>query len=88
MGDDLTGPKLKELVNNMNEGKAKEQQLIPRGASSLDLPASLMKTFYEPLFDQIEAKVEELLYAAVKKGSPVNFIFMVGGFSESPYLKN
>lgn len=25
--------------------------------------------------------------AAAKKGSPVNFVFMVGGFSESPYLK-
>jgi molecular chaperone DnaK (HSP70) len=29
-----------------------------------------------------------LLKAAEVKGSPVNFIFMVGGFSESPYLKN
>ena len=33
-------------------------------------------------------KVEELLTAAKKKGFPVNFIFMVGGFSESPYLKS
>lgn len=24
---------------------------------------------------------------AREKGAPVNFIFMVGGFSESPYLK-
>jgi hypothetical protein len=46
-----------------------------------------MRTFYEPLFLQIVNKVEELLIAAQKKGSPVNLIFMVGGFSESPYLK-
>ena len=37
---------------------------------------------------QIEDKVEELLTAAKKKGFPVNFIFMVGGFSESPFLKS
>jgi hypothetical protein len=47
-----------------------------------------MKSFFYPLFVQIEAKVDELLTAAIKKGFPVNFIFMVGGFSESPYLKN
>mmetsp|Transcript_47371 Transcript_47371/g.34668 ORF Transcript_47371/g.34668 Transcript_47371/m.34668 type:complete len:189 (+) Transcript_47371:193-759(+) len=46
-----------------------------------------MRSFFQPLFLQIEAKTEELLMAAVKKGFPVNFIFMVGGFSESPYLK-
>jgi hypothetical protein len=32
--------------------------------------------------------VDELLKAAIKKGFPVNLIFMVGGFSESPFLKN
>ena len=31
--------------------------------------------------------MKELIGAALEKGSPVNFIFMVGGFSESPYLK-
>lgn len=46
-----------------------------------------MKNFFQPLFVQIEDKVEELLRAATKKGFPVDFIFMVGGFSESPYLK-
>ena len=58
-----------------------------RGASSIDLPPSIMKGFFQPLFVQIEAKVDELLQAAVKKGFPVNFVFMVGGFSESPFLK-
>jgi hypothetical protein len=46
-----------------------------------------MKSFFEPLFNKIQAKVGELLQEAEKKGSAVNFIFMVGGFSESPYLK-
>ena len=46
-----------------------------------------MKSFFHPLFEKIEAKVAELLQDAQNTGSPVNFIFMVGGFSESPYLK-
>jgi len=46
-----------------------------------------MKSFFHPLFEKIESKVDELLQDAEKLGSPVNFIFMVGGFSESPYLK-
>ncbi len=31
--------------------------------------------------------MKELILAAESKEAPVNFIFMVGGFSESPYLK-
>lgn len=46
-----------------------------------------MKSFFHPLFEKIETKVSELLQDAENTGSPVNFIFMVGGFSESPYLK-
>jgi len=46
-----------------------------------------MISFFKPLFDQIKAKVQELINAAAQKEAPVNFIFMVGGFSESPYLK-
>jgi molecular chaperone DnaK (HSP70) len=46
-----------------------------------------MKSFFHPLFEKIEDKVSELLKDAENTGSPVNFIFMVGGFSESPYLK-
>jgi molecular chaperone DnaK (HSP70) len=47
-----------------------------------------MKSFFAPLFDNIITKVKELLGAAASKKSPVNFIFMVGGFSESPFLKS
>lgn len=33
--------------------------------------------------------MHELITAArEEKGHPVNFIFMVGGFSESPFLKS
>lgn len=46
-----------------------------------------MKSFFGPLFEKIEKKVAELLGDAEATGSPVNFIFMVGGFSESPFLK-
>lgn len=46
-----------------------------------------MSTFFEPLFDKIKGKVNELLEKAKEKKAPVNFIFMVGGFSESPFLK-
>lgn len=31
--------------------------------------------------------MSELLSAANAKDSPVDLVFMVGGFSESPYLK-
>ena len=46
-----------------------------------------MASFFSPLFDNIKQKVKELLEAAKGKKAPVNFVFMVGGFSESPYLK-
>jgi molecular chaperone DnaK (HSP70) len=46
-----------------------------------------MVSFFQPLFDNIKSKVAQLAEQAIKKGSPVNFIFMVGGFSESPFLK-
>jgi len=46
-----------------------------------------MISFFQPLFKNIKAKVAELAQLALHKNSPVNFIFMVGGFSESPYLK-
>ena len=33
-------------------------------------------------------QVEQLLKQTEEKKEKVNFIFMVGGFSESPYLKS
>ena len=46
-----------------------------------------MTSFFLPLFDNIKEKVTELISEASAKGDPVGFIFMVGGFSESPFLK-
>ena len=46
-----------------------------------------MTSFFAPLFDNIKSKVKQLAEQALAKNSPVNFIFMVGGFSESPFLK-
>ena len=87
MSEDLSGPMLKKIVAAYNTDKPKEQQLIQKGASGVELPDSLMKSFFHPLFQKIENKVSDLLTDAQNTGSPVNFIFMVGGFSESPYLK-
>ena len=61
--------------------------MTAKGASGVELPESLMKSFFHPLFEKIEAKVKDLLQDAHNLKSPVNFMFMVGGFSESPYLK-
>jgi len=47
-----------------------------------------MCSFYQPLFENIKAKVAQLIQQAEAKGEKVEFIFMVGGFSESPFLKN
>ena len=58
-----------------------------RGTSSIDLPGDLMRSFFIPLFENIKNKVVELIQHVKERGEEVNFIFMVGGFSESPYLK-
>ena len=72
------------LVINSNS----DAQLKQRGSSGVDLPMALMASFYEPLFSNIKKKVHELLESAKEKKAPVGFMFMVGGFSESPYLKS
>jgi hypothetical protein len=47
-----------------------------------------MKSFFTVLFDKIIAKMAELIQAANDKHpTGIDFVFMVGGFSESPYLK-
>ena len=96
LGEELTSQKLGEFVKAFNakaEEEAKKTGATPallkqRGASSVDLPPALMTSFFMPLFDQIKGKVGELMGEAKNKDAPVNFIFMVGGFSESPFLKS
>ena len=89
LGEDLSSDRLKDLIDQFNANyKDSNMHLKKRGASGVDIPPDLMKSFFEPLFQKITKKVQELIDDAVeKKGDPINFIFMVGGFSESPYLK-
>lgn len=99
LGEDLSSGQLKDLIDEWNNthGTLKAEkgnpyagvQLKKRGASGVDLPPQLMKSFFEPLFDKITDKVQELMSdAGDVKGEPIDFVFMVGGFSESPYLKS
>ena len=54
----------------------------------LNLRNSDLVLFLKNLFEKIKDKVKELLQQAKEKvGYSAKFIFMVGGFSESPYLK-
>lgn len=82
---------LKELIATWNETKGAEDdglKLKQRGASSIDLPPALMRSFFADLFEKITEKVKELINDAQEKSADgVDFIFMVGGFSESPFLK-
>mmetsp|Transcript_18256 Transcript_18256/g.17949 ORF Transcript_18256/g.17949 Transcript_18256/m.17949 type:complete len:474 (+) Transcript_18256:22-1443(+) len=89
LGDDLSSSRLKELIEEWNSNIPDPLiQLKKRGASGIDIPPTLMKSFFEPLFEKITEKVNELMQESVSsKGEEINFIFMVGGFSESPYLK-
>jgi molecular chaperone DnaK (HSP70) len=47
-----------------------------------------MASFFQPLFENIKNKVEQLFAQVHSKKEQVDFIFMVGGFSESPFLKS
>jgi molecular chaperone DnaK (HSP70) len=47
----------------------------------------MMVSFFQTLFENIKNKVDQLLQQVKEKGEKVDFIFMVGGFSESPFLK-
>jgi molecular chaperone DnaK (HSP70) len=87
LGEELSAGRLGELVKDYNKNHDASMHLKQRGASSIDLPASLMTSFFKPLFDKIKEKVKDLIRQAQEKAAPVDFIFMVGGFSESPFLK-
>ena len=54
----------------------------------MELPAALMASFFQTLFENIKNKVEQLIKQVESKKEKVGFIFMVGGFSESPFLKS
>jgi molecular chaperone DnaK (HSP70) len=89
LSEDLTPSKLTELTEKHNSKHPNEFHLKQRGTSCIDLPPALMISFFQPLFENIKSKVEQLLEQSENKvGYKAKFIFMVGGFSESPYLKS
>jgi hypothetical protein len=87
LGEELSAGRLGELVRDHNAKHDSTCHIKQRGASSIDLPPQLMVSFFKPLFENIKAKVRQLVEQAAAKEAPVDFIFMVGGFSESPFLK-
>lgn len=88
LSEDLTPSKLGELVEKHNAKHSADLLLKQRGTSCIDLPINLMVSFFQPLVENIKSKVEQLLEQSENKtGYKAKFIFMVGGFSESPYLK-
>lgn len=89
LSEELSQSKLNELVEKHNKSNPQEIHIKQRGSSCVDLPPALMMSFFQPLFENIMSKVESLLDQSYKKvGYQAKFIFMVGGFSESPYLKS
>ena len=88
MGEDLSAQRLAELVKAYNASHPSEFEIKLRGSSSLDLPCVLMSSFFQPLFENIKSKVAQLVAQVKAKREELKFIFMVGGFSESPYLKS
>lgn len=87
LSESLNAKKLQELIKAHNERHAAQFHLKLRGAANLELPSELMASFFQTLFENIKNKVEQLVGQVEGKGEKLNFIFLVGGFSESPYLK-
>lgn len=89
LGEYMNSQKLKALVEayNRHHENQPEFHVKLKGASNLELPSSLMASFYQTLFENIKSKVQQLVAQVEAKKETVHFIFMVGGFSESPFLK-
>ena len=87
LGENLTPDILKNLVNSYNLLHP-NTKISQRGSSGIDLSNELMISFFEPLINKIIDKVKELLEETKQKaGYYPKFIFLVGGFGESPYLR-
>ena len=90
LGEHLNSKILKGLVegHNIKHKDMPELQVKVKGASNIELPSTLMYSFFQPLFENIKGKVDQLMGQVQAKKEQVDFIFMVGGFSESPFLKS
>ena len=62
LGEHLNSKMLKTLVesHNTRHKDMPELQVKVRGASNIELPSSLMASFFQPLFENIKGKVEQL----------------------------
>jgi hypothetical protein len=58
LGEDLTTAQLKKLVASHNEKHPKEFHVKLKGSSNVELPGTLMASFYQTLFENIKNKVE------------------------------
>lgn len=61
LGEELSAGRLGELVKEYNKKRDSSNHIKQRGASSIDLPPQLMTSFFKPLFDNIKAKVKDLI---------------------------
>jgi hypothetical protein len=76
------------MIENFNKTHEPEYHLKIKGAANIELPGAMMISFFQTLFENIKTKVEQLICQVEEKNEKVDFIFMVGGFSESPFLKS
>jgi hypothetical protein len=88
LGEILSKPKLTELVELYNRNQSETSKLRLKGTSSLELPNDLVASFFVPLLQNIKAKLSQLIEVAEGKNERVDFMFLVGGFSESLFLRN
>jgi hypothetical protein len=88
LSEHLNSKKLKVLIESFNKNHPQEYYLKIKGAANIEIPGVLMTSFFQTLFENIKSKVEQLIQQVHDKDEKVDFIFMVGGFSESPFLKN
>ena len=87
LGEDLSTGRLQQLIKAHNAKHPIDYHLKLKGSANVELPSLLMASFFKTLFENIKSKVGQLVQSVEAKNEKVNFIFMVGGFSESPYLK-
>ena len=58
LGEELSAAKLGELVKEHAKKNDACNHIKQRGASSIDLPPTLMTSFFKPLFENIKSKVK------------------------------
>lgn len=78
---------IKFLVEKFNKKNNEKFHVKLKGFNNLELPSPLVKSFFHPLLENIKGKVMQLIQDICSKGENLDFIFLVGGFSESPFLK-